>query len=765
MTSNPPAVTTPPNAGPPNAPAPTTPPNAGPPNAPDVVKSTPGRPDSSAAAGVSDAYKSLKKAEVEAYIRNDLEKHFQCDFRDLLKVLLRRVAKDEDAHKTNEDLLKECVREVLPLCNDPDLQANLKSYTQAYTHESHCYAPFTLTFNRALHLIKELKNLPLKAPKAGEDLETMFYRNDPNLLTGSHGELSSARKPDVVLVARGSAIRAAGDVSLHYTWDEIAMKCAPDRPAIEQAFSWADVLSCFEFKRRSTTKRLNPPPDRYEYKGTLSAKIPPLAVDKEWPFGEDAAVAVAAPVAAPVVAAPVQTTSQRKVERTGGSGDASNPAPTLRRSARLRGSTPVVTEQPSAKRKSDSQPDSQRSKKAKPEEPKKDPPVVVQSGMYAAEMLSRRYAMHAINVVIVDEIAWVWWYDRQGAIQSSGVDFIKDLPYFLVLIAAFRHYTLREWGIEATLIKDEYQHYLKGPDVPGDKTDAKTDEFCPARDKTDFDFAFRDREDQMNVKAEATVHLGEPIQLRYSLLGRGTRVFGATQKKPTQTDAVVKIYWPEVARTSEAVIIDKAVELGRGDPLIEGHLPTVLASYDLDYSTGTIREDIQKEGQLVGSAIGGPRCMRILLMPKLLPIGELPAKTFIERWIECYRCHFALWMKGIEHTDISLDNLLYDPTTEKGVLNDFDLARIRLDDRNQATGQERTGTIPFMPMDLLSDEYFRGEIVRLYRHDFESFLWILPYKLLRGVDKQDADLAKWNTGDYSRCLDSKNTFLNTNLGR
>ncbi|KZS99654.1 uncharacterized protein LAESUDRAFT_631253, partial [Laetiporus sulphureus 93-53] len=79
--------------------------------------------------------------------------------------------------------------------------------------------------------------------------------------------------------------------------------------------------------------------------------------------------------------------------------------------------------------------------------------------------------------------------------------------------------------------------------------------------------------------------------------------------------------------------------------------------------------------------------------------------------------HFALWMKGFEHTDISIDNLLYNPITRKGVLNVFDLATIRVDGKNQATGQKRTGTIPFMAMDLLSSEYFRGEVVRLYRHD------------------------------------------------
>ncbi|KZT08871.1 uncharacterized protein LAESUDRAFT_723193 [Laetiporus sulphureus 93-53] len=400
-----------------------------------------------------------------------------------------------------------------------------------------------------------------------------------------------------------------------------------------------------------------------------------------------------------------------------------------------------------------------------PKEPEKEGrPAVARSGMYAAEMLTRRYAMHAINVVIVDNLAWVWWYDRQGAIQSSGVDFIKDLPYFLVLIATFRHLGLREWGIDATLRRDGHQHYPKRAtrEYPRNDRLGTVHECHPRRKPHGFDIVFGDREDQTNVKAAAITRPEKFVKSRYSLFGRGTKEFEATQKN---TNAVMKRYWPEVILTSDAVILEQAVELGRGDPLIEGHLPTVLASYDLNYSTGTIGEDIQKEGRIDGDAIGDSRCMRLLLMRKLLPIDGLPAEEFLRVWVECYRCHFALWMKGFEHRDISIDNLLYDPITRKGVLNVFDLAGIRLDSKKQATGQERIGTIPFMAIDLLSSKYFHGEIVRLYRHDFESFLWILAYRLLRGVDEQDADLAKWDTGDYSCCRAFKNDFLYTNLGR
>ncbi|KZS99784.1 uncharacterized protein LAESUDRAFT_732882 [Laetiporus sulphureus 93-53] len=377
-------------------------------------------------------------------------------------------------------------------------------------------------------------------------------------------------------------------------------------------------------------------------------------------------------------------------------------------------------------------------------------------------MLTRRYALHAINVDIVDNLAWVWWYDQQGAIQSSGVDFIKDLPYFLVLIATFRHLGLRECGIDATLRRDGHQHYLKRATREYPRNDRTVHEIHPRRTHG-FDVTFGDRKDQTNVKAATIARSDKIVRSRYSLFGREARDFEATQKKATQADTVMKRYWPEVTLTSEAVALERAVEMGRGDPLIEGHLPTVLASYDLNYSTGTIREDIQKEGRTVGNAIGDSHCMRLLLMRKLLPIDGLPAEEFLRVWVECYRCHFALWMKGLKHTDISLDNMLYDPVTQKGVLNVCNL--VYLDDRSQAIGQERTGTVPFMAMDLLSREYFRGEIARLYRHDFESFLWILLYRLLRGfTTEQNKDLGKWNTGNYKDCFESKSAFLARYMG-
>ena len=58
-----------------------------------------------------------------------------------------------------------------------------------------------------------------------------------------------------------------------------------------------------------------------------------------------------------------------------------------------------------------------------------------------------------------------------------------------------------------------------------------------------------------------------------------------------------------------------------------------------------------------------------------------------------------------------------------GVVNDFDLATWV---NHSTTNNDRTGTIPFMAIDLLNGGLERG-IRRQYRHDLESFSWILAF--------------------------------------
>jgi serine/threonine protein kinase len=93
--------------------------------------------------------------------------------------------------------------------------------------------------------------------------------------------------------------------------------------------------------------------------------------------------------------------------------------------------------------------------------------------------------------------------------------------------------------------------------------------------------------------------------------------------------------------------------------------------------------------------------------------------------------HYHAYHTGhILHRDISENNLMVfraDPSEDAvGILNDFDMAIERLPEAKEAqviAAHHRTGTLPFMALELLDNH--ETEPVHLYRHDLESFFYIL----------------------------------------
>ncbi|KAG1772572.1 hypothetical protein EV702DRAFT_1201429 [Suillus placidus] len=79
---------------------------------------------------------------------------------------------------------------------------------------------------------------------------------------------------------------------------------------------------------------------------------------------------------------------------------------------------------------------------------------------------------------------------------------------------------------------------------------------------------------------------------------------------------------------------------------------------------------------------------------------------------------------------------------------------------------ECTGTImiPFMALDLLSEKGQRGEVQHFYRHDLESFMWVLVWVSLRYKDGQHLPrklrpFDKWATVYAEACAKEKSFFV------
>jgi hypothetical protein len=109
--------------------------------------------------------------------------------------------------------------------------------------------------------------------------------------------------------------------------------------------------------------------------------------------------------------------------------------------------------------------------------------------------------------------------------------------------------------------------------------------------------------------------------------------------------------------------------------------------------------------------------------------------------------HRHLWMAGIHHGDISPRNLMYDfPAGAQdpvGILNDFDLATLV---GKCGDNSDRTGTIPFMAIDMLNGG-LKDRIPRLYRHDLESFSWVLTYITVARIEYKDCTIKISPLGD------------------
>ena len=121
--------------------------------------------------------------------------------------------------------------------------------------------------------------------------------------------------------------------------------------------------------------------------------------------------------------------------------------------------------------------------------------------------------------------------------------------------------------------------------------------------------------------------------------------------------------------------------------------------------------------------------------------------------------HVVLWGKGIYHRDISPPNIMYyrDEDQVVGVLNDWDLATAL--SVSSTPNTDRTGTVPFMALQLLSTQ----NVPHLLRHDVESFVWVFLWVCgcSDGSEKEVpvAPYRMWRSLDMVACMEKRRSFL------
>jgi hypothetical protein len=220
-------------------------------------------------------------------------------------------------------------------------------------------------------------------------------------------------------------------------------------------------------------------------------------------------------------------------------------------------------------------------------------------------------------------VAWIWWYDRQGAVQSGGIDFVQDLPRFLVLLFALQRFELKDWGIICDL----------------DCAALRAHGYYDGNEDT---LTINYPEDNVSV----TVNPDRPLFSRYSLVGRGTRVLDVENARtPKDTKVldkklIIKLSWIEETRTPEPVLVAKVLEKGKNDPYVINHMPCILAWKDHEYSTATIRK-LFKAKTPTGEPVIAGRVLRSMVSGKLYKMKTLVRAHFLTAFFGIVNCMYA----------------------------------------------------------------------------------------------------------------------------
>jgi len=355
---------------------------------------------------------------------------------------------------------------------------------------------------------------------------------------------------------------------------------------------------------------------------------------------------------------------------------------------------------------------------------------------YLLEMFSVPLLRSHATVSLVDRGRLQLYHaNRSVILVSSAISFTEGdgLDKFIANIIAFHRLSFGQNGILDTLVKDNVK-LVKNPVTPDDKV--------IQRGNT-LKFLEGDSE-------EFTVTLGDVISRDPATVGRSTVVLGATCEQWSTADLVVKISWPGSLRVPESDFLKKASEEAEKT---EGrwatkHLPRVFYAKDVVFESGSTLESVAslfEDATFVnGKYRYERRALRVIVQERLYPIKSLSnvkdiGQVFVD--VACSTCvpfvfrlsctyHISVhrWLydhPGILHRDPSLNNIMCRFIKGKvyGVLTDYDLSswKKELETGYARTSQQRTGTPPYMALELLMGP----STTHLYRHDIESLFYIM----------------------------------------
>ncbi|KAK7051282.1 hypothetical protein VNI00_004782 [Paramarasmius palmivorus] len=655
---------------------PSTPPRAGP--APELaLLTTPSNPGS---AGTSQLMRKRNVEVVVPYHIKDLKLTENCSIEKFLGVFLGKLQRN-GITKSHEELLEEVIQAVLPLANanlkdDGSDGSKMKAELAAYcstSGEVARYAPFVRASNYALKVLRSCQVASLvdiaSADLASEDL-VWFQVNDPSYVFGHNSDgTKPGRKPDVVMMILKDLFATH---NLRDT-EKILAEHVLAKPRAN--ILWRHIRSSWEFKKVKSAIPLSDEFQKGTYTGQRTTKSDEPARDK-------AEVLAEAEEYGQILRDYMEESNQPGSSiATGSDSGATNETP---------GNDSKVGKKRSADTPAGGSSKRQASIKPGLTEPKA--PAELQATMYAAECMNAHFGRaHAINFVVHDTRVHIWYFDHEGPIQTSAFDIIEDLPFFLVLLFILQRLDEEQWGIITSLSKDPISVPRAG-----------------------------DSKECIDFKVDTT----HAMRAHYGISGRCPQiVFGTLEGQ----NAALKLSNVEVPRPSEVTFIQVARERCAARQLLDvlECLPEVLGTETYDkFNTRHIREAL-------GLTLNNlkHRVPRAILFPYYHSLVSLTSNMddFMAAFTRLIYCHAILWILGVEHGDISAGNLMYDEKNNVPKLCDYDLSHFS--DEPRPYGFSHTGTLRFMASELLADTAMNGSVQKVYRHDVESFAWVLLWIL------------------------------------
>ncbi|CAA7264594.1 unnamed protein product [Cyclocybe aegerita] len=667
----------------------------------------------------------------------------------------------------NESLNKifsTCWDKLMPICNEKDIQTELQEYCKAKTEIDLC-KPFSVLSNKILNYASEVK---IRGFRGVFEHGLNVQVTDPTNFTSSYNHATRVvRKPDSAFI---SDVVAWDYNQVSYTGD----RTKTPRIGVDQFTSakktvnlrWSQLFGCIEFKRTSRPLQFLRNP---VYHKDTTRSMEDSAMELTEPYEDD-------------------YSSDESDNNTGPAGKGGDQAPV--RKLRVKAAAAGEEHKPYT------------------------PPE--QCATYALELLSEHVGRkHAIILLIIDNLLWVWYYDRQGILRSESIDILQDLPRFVVLLFAFQRFTLEDWGAipklgletlgrcheprkpEAVESSRKHSQTTRGKEaidarewrsapVESVKLTPNAFERIVANGKAEDVTTDQVEEFEINIGGD-----GRLIRKPHCIAGRATSVFSLNSiaftvtQAPPDTKYVCKLYNPELVRPNEGETLKKIYDVlklpasqsegtkgHQDESRYKQNLPVMLFCGDLK---GTSTRPVWSVVQFTGSesesgaiaynaVVRASRITRLLIFEELRPIQEeVTGIDFVKAWAEVVKCHRFLHEKGFEHSDPSLWNMMYNRVQKCGVLTDFDLALPP--GLSSPSGFERTGTVPFMALELLTAQYWEGKVLRRYRHELEALIWVLAFVLLRfnnkGIGEDKANTESWMTSSYKTCLEKKFSILST----